>query len=75
MEKELIGILLKPSLSRQDIELLEKVKRSRANQIMTECRKIGGTIVYRNDRITTRSYFLFNGENYEDWLKAIGGSK
>lgn len=75
MEKELQNILMKPSLSRNDIELLENVKKSRAGQIMSECKKLGGAIVYRNDRITTRSYFLFNGENYDEWLKNIGGNK
>lgn len=67
-------ILMKPSLSRHDIELLEDVKSSRANQIMRICKEsFNGAISYRNDRITTRSYFAFNGEDYTLWLKGIGG--
>lgn len=69
-----IDILMKPSLSRKEVEELEGVKSSRANQIMEICRNdFGGSISYRRDRITTRSYFAFNGEDYDKWLKAIGG--
>ena len=67
-------ILLKPSLSRHDIEYLEDVKSSRANQIMRICKdSFNGSISYRGERITTRSYFAFNGEDYGTWLKEIGG--
>lgn len=67
-------MLLKPSLSRKDIEELEEVKATRATEIMNLCREnFGGSISYRRDRITTRSYFSFNGEDYDRWLKSIGG--
>lgn len=67
-------MLLKPSLCRKDIEELEEVKATRAAEIMNLCRKnFGGSISYRRDRITTRSYFAFNGEDYDRFLKSIGG--
>ena len=72
----MIETLMKPSLTRRDIEMLEGVKSSRANQIMMICRKnFDGGLAYRGDRITTRSYFAFNGEDYSRWLKDVMGGK
>lgn len=69
----ILDILLKPSLDRHDIEKLEGVKREQARKIMLICKKppFNGTCVYRNDHITTRSYFAYNGENYDRWLASI----
>lgn len=68
-----IEILLKPSLARDDIEYLENVSASRAKEIMQMCRKLGGGIAYNNRKVTTKSYFDLNNQDYYKWLSGVMG--
>lgn len=68
-----LEILLKPALTRTDIEYLEGVSEARAKQIMQACRKLGGGIAYNNRKITTKSYFELNNEDYYKWLSGVTG--
>lgn len=68
--------LLMASYTAKDIMDLKGVQKSRASKIMAECReRYGGTIKFRPNACTSKSFWLREGTTLEEEYRLLGISK
>jgi len=68
--KTITSILLKPTLSKRDIALLDEVSEGTAKRIMARCRlDYGGTVIMNRALITTESYLQYCGYPKGTWAE------
>ena len=73
-EKE--NYLLKTNYSAKDVMFLLGIGKTRATEVMNECRvKYGGAIMGRQNVITANSFWLREGTTREEELRVIASAK
>ena len=73
-EKE--RFLLKSTYSANDVKFLTNLAKSRVSVIMNICReKYGGTVPYRANVITAKSFWLYEGTTIDEEYRLLGIAK
>lgn len=68
--------LLKASYNREDIRQLTGFANTMISNVMNFCReKFNGSVPYRSNVITARSFWLWNGTSIEEEYRLLGVAK